>query len=906
MIPRTVILKNFLCYGNTEQVIDFKDYSLICLSGKNGAGKSALLDAMTWAIWGQARKISGAVKADEGLVRLGATRMMVSFEFEFNQKIYRVRREFAKTYGKPYAALDFELFNAAEDKFISLTDKTIRHTQEKIEQTIGFDFETFINSAFLKQNQSNEFSKKSPKERKQILATILGLNRYELLQQQILDKAKQFLQENKITIALQEQQQRELNNRQEVVEQHQHIIQQLAEIQKELIVLQQEYKTHEENKKIFEEGKNRCAQVKKNLEEVRGAISELTLSLRNQRSAWRKTHTLSLTLPPINVLQAQQEKLSRQEKNLLEQKQAMLILQEEILGYKEKLHLAARMIAQSDEEQCTEVRVQQEKKQMELAYFQEQVKQKQDERRLLIAQQKKYIESIKEADQKLLHATSLEKALQIQRSQFEKRKSFFQAMRHQEQLLTGRLLELEHKNNMVQDLTNPSCPLCEQLLTANRKKFLAQRLIKEQGFIEQRLKRVKKLLIDLRLLLQAQHDHLAELNKSIAEYVELRHIRAGYQQEREKLEATEKEVSHLLKTLEDNQQVSLNELKILTQRYEQLKTFAEQQLQQHPQLQALQEQVRKREKDKQGLLWSQQEYEQVKQKMSAVQIQVDQVRTFEHERMSQQHKRYEISRLCSLLRENKNRLIQYECLYLDLNIYARDSQLLEEKMVEIQSKMKYITLQKDSLLQQFGQFENELQRLQHLAQEQKVLTEKRRMLEEEIEDCQLLAQAFGKNGIQALLIEEAIPEIEQEANELLAKLTNNRSQIFIESLRDLKSGGLRETLDIKISDEAGIRSYEMFSGGEAFRIDFSLRIAISKLLARRAGASLQTLIIDEGFGSQDDEALALLMNAIHAIQYEFSKIIIISHLPDFKDNFPTHFCVMKTSNGSYVTIEERG
>ena len=87
-------------------------------------------------------------------------------------------------------------------------------------------------------------------------------------------------------------------------------------------------------------------------------------------------------------------------------------------------------------------------------------------------------------------------------------------------------------------------------------------------------------------------------------------------------------------------------------------------------------------------------------------------------------------------------------------------------------------------------------------------------------------------AFKPLLIEEALPEIEQEANNLLAKLTNNQTQIFIESLRDLKKGGNKETLDIKIADNMGIRPYEMFSGGEAFRIDFALRIAISKLVTR--------------------------------------------------------------------------
>ena len=68
---------------------------------------------------------------------------------------------------------------------------------------------------------------------------------------------------------------------------------------------------------------------------------------------------------------------------------------------------------------------------------------------------------------------------------------------------------------------------------------------------------------------------------------------------------------------------------------------------------------------------------------------------------------------------------------------------------------------------------------------------------------------FGKDGIQAFLIEQAIPEIEQEANFLLSRLTDNKSQVFIESLRDLKKGGVRESLDIHIADASGIRPYEM-------------------------------------------------------------------------------------------------
>ncbi len=62
---------------------------------------------------------------------------------------------------------------------------------------------------------------------------------------------------------------------------------------------------------------------------------------------------------------------------------------------------------------------------------------------------------------------------------------------------------------------------------------------------------------------------------------------------------------------------------------------------------------------------------------------------------------------------------------------------------------------------------------------------------------------------------------------------------------------MKETLDIQISDGAGVRDYEMYSGGEAFRVNFAIRLALSEVLAQRKGARLQTLVIDEGFGSQD-------------------------------------------------------
>ena len=216
-----------------------------------------------------------------------------------------------------------------------------------------------------------------------------------------------------------------------------------------------------------------------------------------------------------------------------------------------------------------------------------------------------------------------------------------------------------------------------------------------------------------------------------------------------------------------------------------------------------------------------------------------------------------------------------------------------EEADTLKKNIAQMRAQRDGLLQQNAALQSQIEHCDALSAEQNTVEEKIKSCERDIRIYRELTTAYGKDGIQALIIEQAIPEIEEEANRILARLTDNRTQIALESLRDLKTGGTRETLDIKISDELGERSYELYSGGEAFRIDFSIRIALSKLLARRTGTRLRTLVIDEGFGTQDAEGLVHLVEAIQAISEDFEKILIITHVESLKQAFPVSIEVTK-------------
>ena len=71
MIPLRLQLTNFLAYRSPDP-LRFDGIHLACLTGPNGAGKSSLLDAITWALWGQAR-----AKRDDELVHMGQSDMLV-------------------------------------------------------------------------------------------------------------------------------------------------------------------------------------------------------------------------------------------------------------------------------------------------------------------------------------------------------------------------------------------------------------------------------------------------------------------------------------------------------------------------------------------------------------------------------------------------------------------------------------------------------------------------------------------------------------------------------------------------------------------------------------------------------------------------------------------------------------
>lgn len=213
-------------------------------------------------------------------------------------------------------------------------------------------------------------------------------------------------------------------------------------------------------------------------------------------------------------------------------------------------------------------------------------------------------------------------------------------------------------------------------------------------------------------------------------------------------------------------------------------------------------------------------------------------------------------------------------------------------------KLEKLRLEKRLADEKVGGARQRLAALESLAKQRQKLLDERALEAENQGLYEELQVAFSKRGIPAMIIETAVPELEESANKLLKLMTDEKMAVRIRTLKKTKSGEEREALDIIISDELGTRSYDLYSGGESFRINFAIRIALSRLLARRAGAQLKSLFIDEGFGSQDARGREQLVAAINSIQDDFELILVITHIDEMRDAFPTRIEVEKTPQGS--------
>ena len=846
MIPRKLSLTNFMCYR--QATVDFTGIHVACLSGENGAGKSALLDGMTWALWGKAR-----ARRDDELIRLGQSEMEVDFIFQHGDHLYRVVRK-RRAGKRGQSLLDLQIQD--DGRWRSIAESTLRATQAKIERVLRLDYETFVNSAFLRQGRADEFTVKTPAERKRVLGEILGLDIWAVYEERVKERLRAIQQElNLLEIRLGEIE-TELARRPEYEAQ-------VHAAQAEVVELSAALQKAQEAWQAMEAARAELRHVRAQMEQTTGRVTQ---AQRERAALEQEREERQARLAEYEEILAQAEEI---EKGFAAYQEAL----EKERALSEKLSALAELNERRNAlwDQIREACHALEKEKERVAQQIQELK-----ARLILPETRQQYEALEAKIAALHRLREQHEAARERLSQLAEEQA---ALRAENRALKPEMQTLKERIDLLEQ-AEATCPLCGQPLPeADRQRLIEelQATGKQKGDTYRanraRLEEISAERARLETEIAASERELQVLPRLEREAATLaERIRAG-EEAAKALKAAQAELERIEATLtaEAYAPEARRELEAVLARAAELGYDP----QAHDAARDAIERYRPFAEKKSRLELARAGVEQEREALSRLEKAID--RWAEEERAA--HSRLEELRK------------QAEALEQQL----REAPAIEEELARVRAAEAEARRRLGAAQQRLAACDAlQQQKARHL-ERQKELAHQRGLYEE-------LRTAFGVQGVPAMIIEAAVPEIEAEANRLLSRMTNGRMHVRLETQRETKAGELRETLDIRIMDELGERPYENYSGGEQFRVNFALRIALSRLLARRAGAQLQTLIIDEGFGTQDAQGRERLVEAIHAIQDEFACLLVITHIEELQDAFPARIHVTKTPEGSIVTV----
>ncbi len=852
MIPVNLQIQGFLSYKELVE-IDFEQLHLASITGPNGAGKSSILDAMTWSLFGYAR-----ARNDQVINQQSDTSLVV-MDFEYEQQNFRVRR--TKQIDKTQI-LEFYIRDHDTNLWRALTEHSVSETQKRIQSTLRMDYDTFINASFFLQGKADQFTQLTSGDRKAILSNILGLEIWE----DYLKKTREIRKNLEFDKKRLESILNEINN--EIANEEQVKIQ-LAQTQKEF---EEKNKSKESHNQLIDQAKqldsariNAENQIKQQKTDIQKISSTLDKSKKRQ-------HELSIQL---ETLQNQVQNATQIEEN-----------------YKQWLQVRQEL------DELNKKSVIYQKAKNELIKIQHEI----DSENNSLSTQKKFldekhaeIEQFKQAfPETEIELTSLikkQEEFSIIISNKQKLHEKIQSLQGEISARQEKIRHLEHLNDEKRDHlkefrgAGPECPFCSQPLTQDHKQKYEDLIIKEG--------------VERKGIIEEENKLIEQFTKEINEA----------RNELKKIESIERE-SALTQNLITEKRVNRNRMQ---------NSIDEWQKKQSSEYQTILQQLENRffeEKYQPQMVSLHQEMEKInydEKKHASIQQLENQLRGTEEKYRNLETARGKLdpisTQLTDLLYDIKND--EQELAHKSEKLKTMQSEYEElyanlTDILQLKKELDSIDIDLSQISRRLGADKQRLDTIERKKVDKEKTQSELDQLVVEISLYQKLEEAFGKNGVPALLIEQALPEIEAHANELLDRLTMGQLSIHFETqgeYKDKKRQDKKETLDILINDANGhTRAYEMFSGGEAFRINFAIRLALSQVLAKRSGARLQTLVIDEGFGSQDHTGRSRLVETINQVKRDFSKILIITHLEELKDAFPGRIEVEKTPTGSHAEV----
>ena len=861
MIPLKLTLSNFLCYRENVPTLDFSGFHIACLCGANGHGKSALLDSITWALWGKGRG-----KTQDEMISYGADECRVELDFSSRGQDYRIIRSHARGGKRRRGGVsDLQLMvledgDGEDGTPKAVTGNMIRETQARIDQTIGMDYDTFINSAFLVQGRADEFTNKTPAERKAVLSKILGLETYDRLQVRARERNSWAENSAKIAEGNVDRMGRELEQLVAPSAELDQVEEGLAALNKKLA--EQQARTTELRDQVGELRRQQAGQ-----EETAQRLSALAKEMAQFESAHK---TAQKQVAAFEKLVEQAPAIRQGAAQLATARGAFARLEEAGRNFDELDHRRVAVSSAIDRERVLlEAQVHQLNMEIESRLSPKAQGLEQLEAGHLQLQNEGT--GLDEQERALSAERERLNGLAVQAGQLQ---SSLERSAKEGQELNAKMALLSGVNGQ-----EAMCPLCQTPLSEDGCQRLAETFEADIVAKREEYRKTSAQAKALQSEASELEGRLPQQEQSLSQVQTKRQVRL--QQLEQQIEEARQARLDLMEAAPrlGALRASLVEGSFAAEESVQLKQL-------EAQIQELDYDPEARQRIYQETV-DLEEFAQRESRLKQAEADLPGVReTAEQNASMAQRRREELEQLRLKMADAKQALEGLAALESDFTQAEQRERELGVKIQQGIQRQGYLRNQVERKESLDREIESESARLIALQDEQSIYLE--------------LATAFGRQGVQAMLIETVVPRLEDETNALLGRMTDNRMNVKLETQRERASGqgDPRETLEILVSDELGPRSYEMYSGGEAFRVNLALRIALSKVLAQRIGAPLPTLFIDEGFGTQDAVGRERILDVISAIGDDFEKVLVITHLDDLKEAFPVRIEVQKDELGS--------
>ena len=861
MIPLKLTLSNFLCYRENVPPVDFTGLHVACICGSNGHGKSALLDSITWALWGKARG-----RVQDEMISYGADECRVELDFTSRDQNYRVIRSHARGGTRRRSgASDLQLMVLENDIPRAITGDLIRETQARIDQTIGMDYDTFINSAFLVQGRADEFTNKTPAERKAVLSKILGLETYDRLQLRARERNSWAENTAKIAEGNVDRLRRDLELLAEPTAELEELENSLAALDKDLA--KQQVQTTAVRDQVGELRRQQAGQ-----EESARRLSDLAKEMEQFESAHKVAQhqvaafdKLVEAAPAIRQGAAQLATARDAFARLEEAGRSFDELERQRVAASGVIDVKKTLLESQIQQLTTEIETRLSPKAQGLEQIETSQQQLQAEGPIIEEQERALATERERLNAMAVQTGQLQSALERA------------AVEGKELAAKKELLDGANGQEAV-------CPLCQTPLSEDG----CQRLVEtfEADIVAKR---------------EEYRNTSSQVNTLKVETAELE-SRLPQQEQALTQAQTKRQVGlqQLVQQLQEAQQARLD-LAEANPRLEAMRaalgdgSFA---AEESVQLKKLEAQIQELEYDPAAR-------QRIFQETQALGEFAQQERLLEQADAGLPGAKEASEQNAAMALRRKEELEALQTQDAEAKEALAGLTALESEFTQSQQREREMGVKIQQAIERQGALRNQVERRETMGQELIVESARLTALQDEQSIYQELATAFGRQGVQAMLIETVVPRLEDETNALLGRMTDNRMNVKLETQRERASsqGEPRETLEILVSDELGPRSYEMYSGGEAFRVNLALRIALSKVLAQRIGAPLPTLFIDEGFGTQDTVGRERILDVINSIGEDFEKVLVITHFDDLKDGFEVRINVLKDESGSTIWID---